>query len=57
MKEISIAGNGTFFWFNNNQDSYLDIAADIESMEKKTISTHEFSEFEDRYQFFGIMAN
>mgnify|MGYP001421136332 CR=1 FL=1 len=56
LKEISIAGNGTFFWFNNNQDSYLDIAADIESMEKKTISTHEFSEYEDRYQFFATMA-
>ena len=25
-------------------------------MEKKTISTHEFSEYEDQYQLFGVMA-
>ena len=56
LKDIAFAGNGSFFWFNNNQDSYLDIAADIEDMEKKTISTHEFSEYEDRYQFFAILA-
>jgi hypothetical protein len=25
-------------------------------MEKKTISTHEFSEYEDRYQSFALLA-
>ena len=56
LKDIAIAGNGSFFWFNNSQDSYLDIATDIDAMEKKTISTHEFSEYEDRYQVFAILS-
>ena len=29
---------------------------DIDAMDKKTISTHEFSEYEDRYQVFAMIA-
>ena len=56
LEDIAIAGNGTFFLFNNNRDTYKDISKAIESMEKKTISTHEFSEYEDRYQFFALLS-
>ena len=28
----------------------------IDAMEKKTISSHEFSEYEDRYQIFAIIS-
>ena len=56
LQDIAISGNGTFFLFNNNRDTYKDIAKAIENMEKKTISTHEYSEYEDRYQFFALLA-
>jgi Ca-activated chloride channel family protein len=56
LKDIAAAGNGSFFWFDNNRDTHEDIALAIENMEKKTISTHEFSEYEDRYQAFALLA-
>ena len=56
LKEIATAGKGTYFWFANSADSYKEIAAAIENMEKKTISTHEFSEYEDRYQLIAISS-
>ena len=56
LKEIALAGNGSFFWFANNGDTFREIAIEIDNMEKKTISTHEFSEYEDRYQIFTFIA-
>jgi len=56
LKDIAQAGNGSFFWFSNNRDSYIDIENSINKMEKKTISTHEFSEFDDRYQLIGLIS-
>ena len=56
LEDIATAGGGSFYWFANNKDSHLDIENGIKLMEKKTISTHEFSEYEDRYQLFGILS-
>ena len=56
LKEIATAGGGTYFWFANSADSYKEIAIAIENMEKKTISTHEFSEYEDRYQIIALSS-
>ena len=56
LKEIATAGKGTYFRFANSADSYREIAAAIENMEKKTISTHEFSEYEDRYQIIALAS-
>ena len=56
LKEIATAGKGAYFWFANSADSYREIAAVIENMEKKTISTHEFSEYEDRYQIIALSS-
>ena len=56
LKEIATAGKGTYFRFANSADSYREIAAAIENMEKKTISTHEFSEYEDRYQIIALVS-
>ncbi len=56
LKEIASAGSGNFFWFANNQDTFKEILMDIDNMEKKTISTHEFSEYEDRYQIFTFFS-
>tara|TARA_B100001115_G_scaffold161752_1_gene136912 strand:- start:178 stop:1200 length:1023 start_codon:yes stop_codon:yes gene_type:complete len=50
LREIAKFGGGSYFWFSNSADSYLDILAYIEELEKKTISTHEYSEYENRYQ-------
>ena len=56
LEDIATAGGGSFYWFANNKDSHLDIENGIKLMEKKTISTHEFSEYEDRYQLFGTLS-
>ena len=56
LKDIAEAGKGSFYWFSNNRDSHINIKEDIKLMEKKTISTHEFSEYDDRYQFFGFIS-
>ena len=56
LKNSADAGGGEFYWFSNNKDSYIQIQNGIDSMEKKTISTHEFSEYEDRYQVFGLIS-
>ena len=56
LKDVAAAGNGTYFWFSNTRDTHLDIIESIENMEKKTISTHEFSEYEDRYQAVGLLS-
>lgn len=56
LKEIATAGEGSYFWFSNSSDSYKEIITEIESMEKKTIATHEFSEFEDRYQIIALFS-
>jgi len=56
LKEIAQAGKGSFYWFSNNSDSHNEIEKGIKKMEKKTISTHEFSEYEDRYQLFSLIS-
>lgn len=56
LKEIASAGNGIYLRFDNRSASYKSITAAINQMEKKTISTHEFSEYEDQFQYFGAIA-
>jgi len=56
LKEIALAGQGSYFWFGNSQDTYFEIAEAIQNMEKKIITTHEYFEFEDRYQLFALLA-
>ena len=56
LRDIAEAGQGLFFLFDNSQNSYLEILNTINNMEKKTISMHEFDEFEDRYQIFATIA-
>ena len=56
LKDIAKAGNGSFYWFSNNRDSYIDIENGINRMEKKVISTHEYAEYDDRYQLFGLIS-
>ena len=56
LKDIAQAGKGSFYWFSNNKDSYIDIEKGINRMEKKIISTHEFSEYDDRYQLISLIS-
>ena len=54
--EIAQAGRGSFFRFDNNRDTFIDISEAINRMEKKTISTHEYSDYENRYQLFALVS-
>ena len=35
LKDITDSGKGSFYWFSNNRDSYIDIKNGLELMEKK----------------------
>jgi len=56
LKEISNAGNGKTFWFSNNGDSHKNVLKEINSLDKMVISTHEYAEYEDRYQIFASIS-
>ena len=56
LKEISSAGDGKFFWFDNNRDTHAQILNTLDQMDKKTISSHEYFEYEDQYQFLLFFA-
>ncbi len=56
LKDIAEAGNGVFIRIDNQTNSGNKLLEVINNMEKKTFSSHEYSEFEDRYQLFAIFA-
>jgi Ca-activated chloride channel family protein len=56
LREIAQAGNGIFVRFDNRLASHRALLKAIDAMEKRTVSTHEFSEYEDRYQVFAVLA-
>ena len=56
LKDIAKAGQGSFYWFSNNRDSYTSIKNGINKLEKKIISTHEYAEYDDRYQIISLIS-
>ena len=56
LKEIANAGNGKFFHFSNNGQNYMDVNKAIDSMQKKEINSHEYSEFEERFQPLAFIS-
>ncbi|HDY75152.1 MAG TPA: VWA domain-containing protein [Candidatus Marinimicrobia bacterium] len=56
LRDIANAGNGIFVRFDNRTASYREILNAINSMEKRTIQSHVYSEFEDRYQSFALIS-
>ena len=56
LKDIADAGNGIFIRIDNQSMSGEKLLDEIKAMEKKTFSSHEYSEFEDRYQIFAIFS-
>jgi len=56
LQKITSVSNGKFFWFDNNRDTHKEILEVITGLQKKTISTHEYFEYEDRYQLISILS-
>jgi len=56
LTNIADAAGGTFVRLDNRTASYREILNAIDSMEKRTIHSHVYSEFEDRYQSFAILS-
>ncbi len=56
LQKIANAGEGIYLRFDNRAAHYKSIIQAIGQMEKKIISTHEFSEYEDQFQIFGTLA-
>ncbi|MEE9572602.1 MAG: hypothetical protein V3W20_06120 [Candidatus Neomarinimicrobiota bacterium] len=56
MKDIADAGNGIFIRIDNQTNSGEKLLNDINAMEKKTFSSRQYAEFEDRYQIFAIFS-
>ena len=56
LKDIAKAGNGIFIRIDNQTNSSEKLNDELNAMDKKTFSTHEYAEYEDRYQIFAIFA-
>ncbi|MAG21432.1 MAG: VWA domain-containing protein [Candidatus Marinimicrobia bacterium] len=56
LNELAMLGGGVFVRFDNRGGSMEDVLEMIHAMEKRTLKTHEYSQFEDRYQIFLACA-
>ena len=56
LREIANAGKGTYVRFDNKPANFRTIMAAIDSMEKRTLKSHIYSEYEDRYQSFAVLS-
>ena len=56
LEELARAGQGTYTRVDNRSGGLEDLLAEIQAMEKRTLKSHEFSQFEDRYQLFALPA-
>jgi len=56
LREIAQIGHGIFTRFDNRLANYKEILKAIDKMDKQTIQTHVYSQFEDRYQGFATIA-
>jgi len=56
LEEIADAGKGSYVRFNNRSANYKNILKQIDTMEKRTIKSHIYSDFEEQYQKFGIVS-
>ena len=54
--ELANVGGGIYSRFNNRDSKYKEIMFAINNMEKKSIETHIYSEFEDRFQSFATIS-
>ena len=56
LKEIANAGNGSFYHFTNDGQNYTHINKAIQSMEKRVINSHEYSDYDQRYQPLALVS-
>ena len=56
LTELADAGGGIYSRCNNREAKYREIMQAIDSMDKRSIQTHIYSEFEDRYQSFAMVS-
>ncbi len=56
LRGIATAGSGVSVRFDGRSGSMDDLLSVIEKMEKRTLKTHEYSQFEDRYELFLACA-
>ena len=56
LRDIADAGNGTYVRFDNKPANFRAIINAIDSMEKRTLKSNVYSEYEDRYQSFALVA-
>ena len=56
LNNIAEAGNGTYVKFDNKPANFKKITNAIDNMEKRTLKSQIFSEYEDRYQSFAIIS-
>jgi Ca-activated chloride channel family protein len=56
LKDIAIAGNGIFVRANNTQAGLSKVFDQVNKMQKSEYDSQVFSDYEDRYQIFLIVA-
>ena len=56
LRDIARAGDGVYVRFDNRAASHREILNAIDTMEKRTIQSHVYVEFEDRYQSFAFLS-
>ena len=56
LTELAEEGGGIYSRFNNREAKYKEIMQAIDGMEKRSIQTHIYSEFEDRYQSLATVS-
>ena len=56
LEELAQAGNGTYQRVDNRSGSVAALAEEIGAMEKRTLKSQQFTQFEDRYQYFVFPA-
>ncbi|MEE2876417.1 MAG: VWA domain-containing protein [Candidatus Neomarinimicrobiota bacterium] len=56
LREVASTGRGVSVRFDGRSGSMDDVLSVIETMEKRTLKTHEYSQFEDRYGLFLACA-
>ena len=56
LNKIANAGNGTYVRFDNKPANFRSIMNAIDSMEKRSLKSHIYSEYEDRFQSFAFIS-
>jgi Ca-activated chloride channel family protein len=56
LEKISAEGKGQFIRASNNDDALNTILSSINKMEKKSFGTKQFTDYEDRFQYFLAAA-